>query len=178
VREMIIVLLGYMLFAATWFQSWYALWVLGLAAFLDNTPLRRLVILFSYLVTWQSFMYNYVTLRPDGWAPIPWRDLLPVVMTMGISWAYIIYFWVSHWLREATRIPLAITTGNRLREAREALGLSIPELGDRLNLRSDDLRAYERGECSIPLNRAELIGEELHLPVSPLFGVEPIPEPA
>src|SRR5258708_5768602 len=170
VRTMLIILLYYLLFAAIWFQPWYAIWVVALAALLDNTPMRRLVLLLSYLVTWQSFIYNYVTLRADGWAPLPWRDLLPIAITMGVTWSYIAIFWLSTWLRTAKQKPLLIAVGERLRAAREAAHLIPADIGDSLNLRTDDLIGYERGDRAIPLDRAQAIAAELNVPMSALLG--------
>src|SRR5262249_3584439 len=169
VREMIIILLGYLLAAATWFQPWYAIWVVALAALLDNTPMRRLVLYFSYLVTWQSFIYNDVTLRPEGWAPIPWRDLIPIAITMGVAWSYIAIFWITTWLRHGTpRSGLAHSIGQRIRGAREATHCSMADVADRLDLRSDDLVGYEQGDRPIPLDRLEALGSTLNITTSEL----------
>jgi len=162
--------LYYLLFAAIWFQPWYAIWVVALASLLDNTPMRRLILLLSYLVTWQSFIYNYVTLRADGWAPLPWRDLLPIAITMGVTWSYIAIFRLSTWLRNAQRNPLLVAVGERLRAAREAARLSPADIGDSLNLRTDDLTGYERGDRAVPLDRAQAIAAELNVSVSALLG--------
>jgi alpha-1,6-mannosyltransferase len=164
VRKMLIVLLFYLMVAAIWFQPWYVVWVVPLAALLDNTPTRRLTLFFSYLVTWQSFMYNYVTLRPDGWMALPWRDLLPISITMGLAWAYIVVFWLTTRFRRARRSPSAIEGGQRLLEKREAAGLSIADLADRFDWRSDDLQAYENGDKAVPPNRAEKLNGLLQMP--------------
>ncbi len=88
VRVLTTMLLFYLMVAAIWFQLWYLAWVVPLAALLDDTPVRRLTLLFSYTVTWQPLLYNYVTLRTDGWMPLPWRDLIPVAVVIGIPWIY------------------------------------------------------------------------------------------
>jgi alpha-1,6-mannosyltransferase len=96
------VLLFYLLVSAIWFQHWYLAWIIPLAALLDDTPARRLVFWFSYLVTWQPLLYNYVTLRYDGWMPLPWRDLIPVSVFMGGAWLFVAGYWLSVWLRRGT----------------------------------------------------------------------------
>jgi hypothetical protein len=41
-------------------------------------------------------LYNYVTLRPGAWLPIPWRDLLPVLSYMPPIWLML----GGHWWRQ------------------------------------------------------------------------------
>lgn len=99
IRMMAAILVAYLLIASAWFQPWYAIWGVTLAVLLDDTPLRRLTLAFSYLVTWQLFLYNYVTLRPDGWMALPWRDLIPVAVVMGVAWAYGAWLWFASRMR-------------------------------------------------------------------------------
>ncbi len=163
IRVILHVILFYLLVSCFWFQSWYALWVVALAALLDNTPMRRFVLLFSYLVTWQTFLYNFVTLRPDGWAAIPWRDLIPVAAVMGVAWTYVALYWISRWMHAASRNPLAVRVGERLRAAREALKLNVSDLADEFGWRTDDLLDYEQGIKALPLDRAQVLGQRLGL---------------
>ncbi|MEP7286611.1 MAG: glycosyltransferase family 39 protein [Chloroflexota bacterium] len=163
VRTIAYVLLFYLLVTCTWFQPWYVLWVVPLAALLDNTPLRRLIVYYSYFATWQSFLYNYVTLRPSGFAPLPWRDLLPIAVVQFTAWACVIFNIFSTWARRTTRKPLTIAVGTRLSEGRKAAHLTLTQVADRLNWRTDDLLAYERGERAMPIDRAWDIEQVLDL---------------
>lgn len=104
VQVLTAVLLFYLLVAAIWFQSWYVLWVIPLASLLGNSHLRRLTLLFSYSVTWLPLLYNYVTLRPGEWAPLPWRDLIPVAVVMGPAWTYVLWCWLFD--RRAARLSV------------------------------------------------------------------------
>jgi hypothetical protein len=169
-RALTVILTFYLLVACIWFQSWYALWIVALAALLENGPLRRLVLWFSYLVTWQSFLYNYVTLRPglEGWAPLPWRDLVPVGVVIGGAWLYVGWYWLSTWLRGLVRTPEAAAAGARLRVAREAAGLSAAALCDELDLRIDDLLACERGDKTLPLAQIQALCTRLGLTLADL----------
>lgn len=83
-------LLVFLIVATVWFQEWYAIWVVAMAAILEENRLMRTALLFSGLVTLQPFIYNFLTLRPNHWAPLPWRDLLPVLAVMGGAGAYLI----------------------------------------------------------------------------------------
>jgi hypothetical protein len=170
IRVMTAVLLFYLLVSCLWFQSWYVVWVVPFAALLDNTPTRRLILYFSYTATWQPLLYNFVTLRPDGWAPIPWRDLVPIAVVMGPIWGYALWLWLSDRLRRAKRSPLSVAIGERLREAREAVPISLSDLADKLELRTDDLMGYERGDRPLPLDRAEVLCQELGLSLPDLVG--------
>jgi hypothetical protein len=78
----------YLLVATTWFQAWYVAWLVALVAFLDDVPIRRWVLVFSYLVTWEGWLYNFVSLRYNGWMPDPWRDGIPVLFYMGGALLY------------------------------------------------------------------------------------------
>ncbi len=176
IRAVTAVLLFYLLVSCLWFQSWYVAWLIAFAALLDNNPTRRLVLYFSYTVTWQPILYNYLTLRPDGWAPIPWRDLVPITGVMGPIWGYVIWTWLADRWRRARRSPLALAVGQRLRDARESLQLSPSELADRLGLRTDDLVGYERGERPLPLDKAEALSRELRLPLPELVSGQAVGE--
>jgi hypothetical protein len=168
IRAITAILIFYLVVSATWFQPWYAIWVVSFAALLDNTPMRRLALYFSYFVTWQQFLYNYMMLRPEGWAPQPWRDLVPISVVIGSAWLYVGYFWISTWLRSATPSPLASAAGRRIGAARETMGVSESDLADELNMRTDDLMAYEHGTLSIPLNTAQRICQRLGLSLGEL----------
>ena len=132
-----------------WFMSWYVLWVVPLAALLDYSPLRRFVVLFSYLVTWEMVLYQYITLRPGAWAPLPWRDLLPVAGYMGTAWLWLVCYWLRNWWQHGTRTAQAIQLGQELRQAREAMGDSVVTVADDFGWRTDDLTDYEAGSRSI-----------------------------
>lgn len=97
IETLLRIILFYLLVGAIWFQHWYLAWVIPLAALLDESPLRRLTLVFSYLVTWQPLLYNYVTLRYDGWMDAPWRDLIPVSVFMGGTYLYAIAEWRIGW---------------------------------------------------------------------------------
>jgi hypothetical protein len=98
IRALTLILMFYMLVSSFWFMSWYVLWAVPLAALLDDTPLRRFTLTFSYLVTWEMVLYQYITLRPTGFAPLPWRDLIPVAAYMGVAWAWVARYWLRQWV--------------------------------------------------------------------------------
>jgi hypothetical protein len=172
IRILTLLMFFYLVVTSVWFQAWYALWLVALAVLLDNRPLRRLALFFSYLVTWEHIMYNFVTLRYDGWADIPWRDGGPVAVHMGGIYLSIAAVWVAHWLRSGTRTPLSAEIGARIQQAREDAGLTVIELADELAMPTDDLQAYERGDLSIPLDVAQQIMWRLSLPFAEVFATD------
>ncbi len=174
IRAITLTLAFHLLVSVAWFQPWYVIWLVTLGALLDNTPLRRLIILFSFFALWQPILYYYVTLRPGDWAPQPWRDLVPVSIVVGTSWLYVGWFWLSTWLRNAMRSPLAVSIGEQITRAREAAKLSIAELADELDLKTDDLLGYERGDRSMSLATAQAISQRLGLEMI-VNGSQPAP---
>ncbi|MCC7207215.1 MAG: helix-turn-helix domain-containing protein [Anaerolineae bacterium] len=145
IRAALIVLMIYLLVASLWFQNWYVVWVAPLAAMLDNTFLRRYVLFFSYLVTWEPPLYNFVTLRPRGWAPLPWRDLVPVAAYKGVAYGMAVVHWLMGWLRAGTRPAENIAIGRNLRAERERAGLSVADLADATGIPADAIARYEQG---------------------------------
>lgn len=91
IRTAVRIIAVYLLVATTWFQAWYVAWLVTLVAFLDDVPIRRWVLVFSYLVTWEGWLYNFVSLRYNGWMPDPWRDGIPVLFYMGGALVYAVY---------------------------------------------------------------------------------------
>lgn len=170
IRAITLILTFYLLVSCLWFQAWYAIWIIGLAVLLEDAPLRRLILLFGYLVTWQPFLYNYVTLRPGEWAPLPWRDLIPVSVFMGGSTLYIVIYWLGVWVRSGTRTPTRVQIGEKLRAARQVAGLSTAEMSDELAIGADALLGYERGDVPLPFDHIERLCARLNLSVADLVG--------
>ena len=149
IRALTLILVFYLLVSSFWFMGWYVLWVVPLAALLDYSPLRRFVALFSYLVTWEMVLYQYITLRPGAWAALPWRDLVPVAGYMGSAWLWIGWYWLRRWWLAGTQNALALQVGQDIRKARESTGASVTEVADELGWRTDDLVGYEAGSILI-----------------------------
>lgn len=162
VRALLVILLFYLLVSSFWFMSWYVLWVIPLAALLPGGALRYFVVLFSYLVTWEMPLYQYVTLRPRGWAPLPWRDLIPVAAYMGTAYGWIAQYWLRIWWRRANADPQMKQIGAQIAAFRATKRLSHAELVDEFGWRTDDLVGYERGEIVIPLDRLQQLAARLN----------------
>jgi DNA-binding XRE family transcriptional regulator len=163
VRMMGRVLLFYLLVVSLWFYAWYVIWILPAVALLEDTPLRRVTLRFSYLVTWQSFLYNYLAITTKGAAWLPWLDLAPVAIYMGYAWGYAAFYQITGWLRRRQKNPLNVTVGSRLQQARITASLTRNELSDELDLRYDVVEQYERGEKGLSLDHAYKLAQRLGL---------------
>ena len=85
------VLLFYLLFACLWFQPWYALWPLALAALLPEGALARTVVLLAYAAAWKSIVFNDFVYTGGPLPPQAWRETLLGPITLGVVWLYAAY---------------------------------------------------------------------------------------
>lgn len=162
------VMLAYLLIAALWFHAWYLIWLVALAALVEDTPLRRLTLIFSYLVTWQHFLYNYMTIQTGAGERLPWLDLVPVLIYMGFAWGYLVLYaggWVGRWLGSD---PHTQAEGRRLVTLRQNAGLFRSDLSDATGIPSDHLTQYEMGLRSMPLDHARRLAHHLGVGVEDL----------
>jgi hypothetical protein len=84
-------LLFYLLFACLWFQPWYALWPLALAALLPEGALARTVVLLSYAAAWKSIIFNDFVYTGGPLPAQAWRETLLGPITLGVVWFYVAY---------------------------------------------------------------------------------------
>ena len=83
------VLLFYLLFTCLWFQPWYALWPLALAALLPEGTLGRTIVLLSYAVAWKAIFFDFFIFRSGALPPLAWREMLLAPATLGLNWFYL-----------------------------------------------------------------------------------------
>ncbi|MBI1282422.1 MAG: helix-turn-helix domain-containing protein [Anaerolineaceae bacterium] len=157
------VLLFYLLVVSLWFYGWYVMWLLPVVALLEDTPLRRLTLRLSYLVTWQSFLYNYLAITTKGSDWLPWLDLVPVAIYMGYSWGYVAYYQLTSGLRWRQKNPHNVSIGTKLQQARISAGLTRSQISDELDIGYDVVEQYERGEKGLSLDHAYKLAQRLGL---------------
>ncbi len=157
------ILLFYLLVVSLWFYGWYLIWILPVAAVLDDAPLRTLILRVSYLVTWQSFLYNYLAITTKGSDWLPWLDLAPVAIYMGYAWAYVTYYQVENLLRRWRISPQNRAIGAQLQQARIAANVPRNTLSDELAIPCDVAEQYERGETALNLDHASKLAQRLGL---------------
>jgi DNA-binding XRE family transcriptional regulator len=159
-------LLFYLLVVSLWFFGWYVIWLLPVVVLLEDTPLRTLALRFSYLVTWQSLLYNYIAITTKGGLWIPWLDLVPVTLFMGYSWTYVAVYQVNNVLRRLHIHPQNVAIGTRLQQARKQANLTRSDISDELAIPYDMVEQYERGERGLSLDRAYKLAQRLNLSLS------------
>jgi hypothetical protein len=81
-------LLFYLLVACLWFQPWYALWPLALAALLPESTVVYLALLLAYTSGWKSILLDFF-ISPFGASAPPARvESLLAPAVMGFPWLY------------------------------------------------------------------------------------------
>ncbi len=99
------VLLFYLLFACLWFQPWYTIWPLALAALLPEGAVARTVVLLSYAAAWKTIVFDFFLYQGGPLPPLAWRESLLGPATLGVVWLYVGYRLVRPGAR-ARRAPL------------------------------------------------------------------------
>ncbi|HUN05217.1 MAG TPA: hypothetical protein PLQ56_01390 [Aggregatilineales bacterium] len=166
------IILAYLLIASLWFHAWYAIWLIALIALLEDTPLRRLSLIFSYLVTWQAFLYNYILVETRAGLRLPWLDVVPVIIYMGYAWLFISAYHLSTWQRRRRTTADDKAIGGRLKFARQSAGLTLSSVSDELAIRYDYLEQYEDGERPLRLDHGRLLAQRFGLTLSELLGTK------
>lgn len=83
--------LFYLLAVVLWFQPWYAIWPLALAALLPDSALVAAALLLTFTVTWKAPLIEYILVPPGK--PIPpsrWWDLWLYPFVLGPIWLFLI----------------------------------------------------------------------------------------
>jgi hypothetical protein len=91
VRASAAILLFYLLIAGLWFQAWYAIWPLALAALLPEGALARLIVLLSYSAVWKTIVFDFLLYRGGPLPPKAWRETWLGPATLGLAWLYAAY---------------------------------------------------------------------------------------
>lgn len=87
------ILMFYLLLTCLWFQQWYALWPLGLAALLPPGHAVRLAALFGYTALSKQLIFEplFLWLRPLP--PQSWRELRLGPAVLAAPWLYVLLTW-------------------------------------------------------------------------------------
>jgi len=92
-------LLFYLLFTCLWFQPWYTLWPLALAALLPEGALARTVVLLSYAAAWKTIIFDDFVYTGGPLPSKAWRETLLGPITLGVTWFYVAYRLSRGWRR-------------------------------------------------------------------------------
>jgi alpha-1,6-mannosyltransferase len=92
VRAALSVLLFYLLVAVPWFQAWYAIWPLALAALLPDSVRSRGSVLLSLAATLKMPLFDFVlTVRPGALPAATWLEPRLTSGTLGLPWMYFLF---------------------------------------------------------------------------------------
>jgi hypothetical protein len=89
------ILMVYLLLTALWFQNWYAVWPLALAALLPAGFETRLAMLFSYTALAKPLIFEPLWLWQRPLPPKAWRELRLGPAIMFLPWLYVLYTWLQ-----------------------------------------------------------------------------------
>jgi hypothetical protein len=87
------ILMFYLLLTCLWFQQWYTLWPLGLAALLPPGHAARLGALFGYAALTKQLVFEPIYLWVRPLPPQSWRELRLGPSVLFIPWLYILLNW-------------------------------------------------------------------------------------
>ncbi len=85
------ILLFYLLLSCPWFQAWYAIWAVAIAALLPDGMLTRGALLLSFVVTWKMPIFQYALVPAPPLPPRAWREWRLTPGTLGAAWAFFVY---------------------------------------------------------------------------------------
>lgn len=92
VHAAVSVLLFYLLITAPWFEAWYAIWPLALAALLPDGIGSRGSIVLSLAAGLKMPLFEFVMrVRPGALPPATWLEPRGTLGTLGFPWLYFIF---------------------------------------------------------------------------------------
>ena len=97
------IIMFYLLITCLWFQSWYAIWPLGLAALLPPGHAARLAALFGYVALAKPLAFEPLWLWHRPLPPKEWRELRLGPALMALPIVYALMAWVDGKVRREKR---------------------------------------------------------------------------
>jgi hypothetical protein len=82
------ILLFYLLVTCLWFQNWYSLWPIGLAALLKPGLTRRVALLTSFATLSKPLGIGPLLFWPKARLAQPWLEIWLTLGALGISWIF------------------------------------------------------------------------------------------
>ncbi|MBE7555451.1 MAG: hypothetical protein HS126_30745 [Anaerolineales bacterium] len=102
------ILMFYLLVTCLWFQQWYAVWPLAIAALLPPGPLPRLAVLFSFAATSKHLVFGPLLFWAQPPPPRLWAELFFGPAVLMIPWLYV---GLALWLGRQTKTSKDQRTG-------------------------------------------------------------------
>lgn len=85
------IMLFYLLVTCLWFQQWYTLWPLAIAALLPPGHFSTLAILFTFTAVNKQFIIGPLLFAKRPFLPQPWLELRFAVGMLAIPWLYTLF---------------------------------------------------------------------------------------
>ncbi len=86
------IVLFYLLVTCLWFQPWYGVWPVALAALMPDGMITRGGIVLSLAAVFKMPIFDFVMgVRPGNVPPISRRELEITLGTLGVPWLYFLY---------------------------------------------------------------------------------------
>jgi hypothetical protein len=102
-RSSLNTLLFYLLLTCSWFQQWYSLWPLSMAALLPPGPTLYLtLILGGYTVLSKHLIFGPLIFRLHPF-PGPWREIWFGPTVLGVPWLYAFFSLIESFSKRVTR---------------------------------------------------------------------------
>jgi hypothetical protein len=90
-------LMFYLLLTCLWFQSWYAIWPLGIAALLPRGHSARLGALFGFAALSKPLIFGPLWLWIRPLPPRIWRESRLGPAVLALPWLYVLFaLWRTH----------------------------------------------------------------------------------
>ena len=102
------ILMFYLLITCLWFQNWYAVWPLGLAALLPPGHEARLAALFGYAALAKPLLFEPLWLWQRPLPSKAWRELRLGPAVLLLSWLYALAAWLQQRLPPPRQHPVSI----------------------------------------------------------------------
>ncbi|MGE5141007.1 MAG: glycosyltransferase 87 family protein [Rudaea sp.] len=87
------IFLFYLLVACLWFQPWYVIWGVALAALLPEDGLTRGTIFLSLMSNWKMIIFDYYIVHGGPLPPFVQREWPLTALTLAPSWAFFLAQW-------------------------------------------------------------------------------------
>ena len=94
-RAAFAILVFYLLLTCLWFQNWYAVWPLALAALLPPGFEVRLAVLLGYAGLAKPLIFEPLWLWQRPLPPKAWRELRLGPAMLALPWVYALYAWAK-----------------------------------------------------------------------------------
>ena len=94
------ILMFYLLVTCPWFQQWYAIWPLAIAALLPPGHLPRLAVLFSYAALSKHLVFGPLLFWIQPQLPRAWLELFFGPAVLMLPWLYVV---LAFWLGKKTK---------------------------------------------------------------------------